>query len=72
MAGPGGPNGRSFRDMSGLLFSPICQLGRGPVYMCWEIGIPCVNDWGSQVSRHTWDPLHLLTKGGRLTGSTQG
>lgn len=31
VAGPGGPNGRSFRDMSGLLFSPICQLGGGPV-----------------------------------------
>lgn len=54
VTGPGGP-GRSFRDMLACAFSPICQLGGGPLYV-FEIDILCANGWGSQVSRHTWDP----------------
>uniref|UniRef100_K1R3K0 Uncharacterized protein n=1 Tax=Magallana gigas TaxID=29159 RepID=K1R3K0_MAGGI len=60
--------GGLFGTCLACVFSPICQLGGGPVNMCWEIGIPCANDWGSQVVGHTWDPFHLLTKGGGSSG----
>lgn len=64
VAGPGGPNGRSFGDMSDLcVFPHLSVRRRAGVYVLGN-GIPCANDWGSQVVRHTWDHLHLLTKGG--------